>query len=93
MACHIWHVSFRSLYDLQSLKAEVKMSDNVPRRRRPPPKQKAQGAPLWITSLFLIALVGLMVWVADRFIEFDKLQRCVTAGHRDCGQQPVDTSR
>jgi hypothetical protein len=62
------------------------MTDNVPRRRRSAPKPKERGAPLWLTSLFLIALVALMVWVADKFIEFDKLQRCVTAGHRDCGQ-------
>ncbi|MDR3496259.1 MAG: hypothetical protein P4L82_16800 [Ancalomicrobiaceae bacterium] len=60
------------------------MSDRGPDRRR---RRKSQegGVPLWVTGLFVAALIITMVWVIDRFSAYDKLQRCVTAGHRDCG--------
>ncbi len=41
--------------------------------------------PIGVVGLFIVVLIGLMVWLTDRFVEYDKLQRCVTAGHRDCG--------
>jgi hypothetical protein len=40
-------------------------------------------------ALIVIALVGTMVWVTDHFVAFDKMQRCATSGHRDCGP-PVE---
>ena len=56
-------------------------------KSRPPKRPAPTEAPfpLWIVGLFVAGLVVAMVWVTDHFIEYDKLQRCVTAGHRDCG--------
>jgi hypothetical protein len=61
------------------------MSDRGPERQRR--RQKQEGVPLWVTGLFVAALIVAMVWVIDRFSDYDKLQRCVTAGHRDCGAE------
>jgi hypothetical protein len=65
------------------------MTQPPQRRRRPP--QKPSGSPLWLVGLFVAGLIGTMVWVIDRFVEYDKLQQCVTAGHRDCGP-PVNVA-
>lgn len=68
----------------------ISMPQPPPRRRRPPPKPS--GPPLWVMGLFIAGLIGTMVWVIDRFVAYDKLQQCVTAGHRDCGP-PVDVPK
>ena len=60
------------------------MSDLSPRSRRRPKQPKPSNTPLVLMGLAVAALIGTMVWVTDRFVEYDKLQRCVTAGHRDC---------
>ena len=59
--------------------------NDLPTKRPRRPAKPTTGIPLWVTGLFVAALVGAMVWMTDRFVEYDKLQRCVTAGHRDCG--------
>ncbi len=65
------------------------MSDTPPRRgKRRAPKPET-GAPLWLMGLLIAGLIGAMVWMTDRFVEYDKLQRCVTSGHRDCGPPPA----
>lgn len=64
------------------------MTDDLLRRRRRPPA-KPSGPPLWLMGLFIAGLIGTMVWMIDSFVEYDKLQRCVTAGRRDCGK-PID---
>ncbi len=68
------------------------MSDQPSRRARRRVPSKPTGAPLWVTGLLIAALIGAMVWVTDRLVEYDKLQRCVTAGHRDCGQ-PIEPAK
>ncbi len=69
------------------------MSDLSPRRgRRPASKSKSSGTPLWLMGLLIAGLIGTMVWVTDRFVEYDKMQRCATSGHRDCGP-PVDLTK
>ena len=70
----------------------IVMSDLPPRRRRPVPKSKQAGAPLWLMGLLIAGLIGVMVWVTDRMVEYNKLQQCVTAGRRDCGQ-PIDVNK
>ncbi len=67
------------------------MTDIPPRRRRPV-KSKPSGPPLWLTGLLIAALIGTMVWVTDRFVEYDKLQRCVTSGRKDCGP-PIEVNK
>jgi hypothetical protein len=39
-----------------------------------------------------VLLVGLTVWVGNWFIRFNELQRCLSAGHHDCGP-PIDQGR
>jgi hypothetical protein len=63
-----------------------------PAERRPPPTEKSITPPLWVTGLFIAGLILAMLWVIERFAEYDKLQRCVTAGHRDCGP-PIEVPR
>jgi hypothetical protein len=53
---------------------------------------KPSGPPLWLTGALVAALIGTMVYVTDKFMEYDKLQRCVTSGHRDCGP-PIDPTK
>ncbi len=66
------------------------MSDGPqPRKRRPVTKPESSGSALWLKGLGILGLIVLMVWVTDRFIENDKLTRCLTSGHRDCGQ-PIE---
>jgi len=68
------------------------MPDVLPRRKRQEPRTKESGAPLWIPCLFLIILLGLTVWVGNWFIAFNDLQRCLSAGHHDCGP-PIEPDK
>jgi hypothetical protein len=75
------------------LGSESGMSDNSPKGpRRPPRKAKQEGPPLWLSGAVIIGLIVLMVWVTDRFVAYDQLQKCVTAGRRACGP-PVDVTK
>jgi hypothetical protein len=42
----------------------------------------------YVGLIFALGLAGLGILLADRFASWNKMQTCVTAGRKNCGDQP-----